>query len=82
MHPRAGQAAWPRPDPLAGPRPGLWPRRHQAVAALARMLWGMWLLLALLAPSVASGDATVDLSPPEARYVAERGVVTLCVDPD
>jgi ABC-type amino acid transport substrate-binding protein len=42
----------------------------------------LWLLLALLVPSVVSAGAAVELSPPEARYVAESGPVTLCVDPD
>lgn len=38
-----------------------------------------WLALVLLAPA---GALAVELSPPEARYVEEHGVVTLCVDPD
>ena len=77
MHPQPGRAVWPRPEPSVGRPPG----RGPAGAALARMVWGLWLLLAWSAPS-AGFAAAVELSPPEARYVAERGVVTLCVDPD
>ncbi|WP_075356126.1 transporter substrate-binding domain-containing protein [Desulfovibrio sp. DV] len=39
----------------------------------------VWLAVVFLAPAAA---LAVELSPPEARYVEEHGVVTLCVDPD
>ncbi|HML55232.1 MAG TPA: transporter substrate-binding domain-containing protein [Solidesulfovibrio magneticus] len=71
--PKSGRAAWPGPEPLFGQPPR---------TALARAMWGLWLLFACLAPAAVSAGTAVDLSPPEARYVAERGVVTLCVDPD
>jgi signal transduction histidine kinase len=39
----------------------------------------MWLVAWVLAPAMAVAQ---ELSPPEARYVDDYGLVTLCVDPD
>ncbi|MHC1791641.1 transporter substrate-binding domain-containing protein [Solidesulfovibrio sp.] len=44
-----------------------------------RLFFPLWLVLLVLAPAL---GLAVELSPPEARYVGEHGVVTLCVDPD
>ncbi|KHK01601.1 transporter substrate-binding domain-containing protein [Desulfovibrio sp. TomC] len=50
---------------------------HRACGVRLALL--AWLVALVLAPG--AGQA-VELSPPEARYVEEHGLVTLCVDPD
>ena len=60
--------------------PGLEAVRPQSRGTCGlRLFLAVWLVLGLLAPAAA---LAVELSPPEARYVEEHGVVTLCVDPD
>ena len=65
-----GLLRWPGPE-ATQPRSG-------GVCGI-RLFLAVWLAVVFLAPAAA---LAVELSPPEARYVEEHGVVTLCVDPD